>query len=61
MTYIDTEPNWLCSPMMMMPTFGAGYCDYEVSIRYYDLGVGLSSSYMWMSVYQFLAHAWTQM
>ncbi|KAA0041612.1 mediator of RNA polymerase II transcription subunit 12-like isoform X1 [Cucumis melo var. makuwa] len=32
--------------MMMMPTFGAGYCDSEVGIGYYDSGVGPSSSYM---------------
>ncbi|KAA0049532.1 GATA zinc finger domain-containing protein 10-like isoform X2 [Cucumis melo var. makuwa] len=34
------------SPMMMMPTFGAGYCDSEVSTGYYDAGIGPLSSYM---------------
>ncbi|KAA0066318.1 mediator of RNA polymerase II transcription subunit 12-like isoform X1 [Cucumis melo var. makuwa] len=34
------------SPMTMMPTFGAGYCDSEVGTRYYDVGVRPSSSYM---------------
>ncbi|KAA0026041.1 GATA zinc finger domain-containing protein 10-like isoform X2 [Cucumis melo var. makuwa] len=34
------------SPMTMMPTFGAGYCDSEVGIGYYDAGIGPSSSYM---------------
>ena len=34
------------SPMMMMPTFRAEYCDSEVGTRYYDAGVSPSSSYM---------------
>uniref|UniRef100_A0A9I9CKH0 Mediator of RNA polymerase II transcription subunit 12-like n=1 Tax=Cucumis melo TaxID=3656 RepID=A0A9I9CKH0_CUCME len=34
------------SPMTMMPTFGAGYCDSEVGTGYYDAGVGPTSSYM---------------
>ncbi|TYK01176.1 GATA zinc finger domain-containing protein 10-like isoform X2 [Cucumis melo var. makuwa] len=34
------------SPMTMMPTFEAGYCDFEVGIGYYDAGVGPSSSYV---------------
>ena len=34
------------SSMMMMSTFGAGYCDFEASTRYYDLGFNPSSSYM---------------
>ncbi|KAA0025972.1 mediator of RNA polymerase II transcription subunit 12-like isoform X1 [Cucumis melo var. makuwa] len=34
------------SPMIMMPTFGVGYCDFEVNTEYYDSGVGPSSSYM---------------
>ena len=34
------------SPMMMMPAFRVGYCDFKVGIGYYDLGVSPSSSYM---------------
>ena len=32
--------------MMMMPTIGVGYCDFEVGIEYYDSEVGPLSSYM---------------
>ncbi|KAA0060605.1 GATA zinc finger domain-containing protein 10-like isoform X2 [Cucumis melo var. makuwa] len=32
--------------MMPMPIFGAGYCDTEVDIGYYDSGVDPLSSYM---------------
>ncbi|KAA0054649.1 GATA zinc finger domain-containing protein 10-like isoform X2 [Cucumis melo var. makuwa] len=34
------------SLMMMMSTFGSGYCDPKVSIRYYDSGINPSSSYI---------------
>uniref|UniRef100_A0A9I9EG94 Uncharacterized protein n=1 Tax=Cucumis melo TaxID=3656 RepID=A0A9I9EG94_CUCME len=34
------------SPMTMMPTFGAGYCDSEVGTGYYDAGISPLSSYM---------------
>uniref|UniRef100_A0A9I9EJU6 Uncharacterized protein n=1 Tax=Cucumis melo TaxID=3656 RepID=A0A9I9EJU6_CUCME len=32
--------------MMMMPTFGVGYCDSEADTGYYDSRIGPSSSYM---------------
>ncbi|KAA0064193.1 GATA zinc finger domain-containing protein 10-like isoform X2 [Cucumis melo var. makuwa] len=32
--------------MTMMPTFGAGYCDFEVGTGYCDAGIGPLSSYM---------------
>ena len=38
--------NGYNSLMIMLPTFGAGYCDSKVGTRYYDSGVDLSSSYM---------------
>ena len=34
------------TPMMMPPTFGARYCDYEVSNENYDSGISPLSSYM---------------
>ncbi|TYK12245.1 mediator of RNA polymerase II transcription subunit 12-like isoform X1 [Cucumis melo var. makuwa] len=35
----NTEQTGYGSPMTMMPTFGAGFCDSEVGTGYYDAGM----------------------
>ena len=45
MTYIQSQIGY-GAPMMMMPTFGAGYCDYEVGPSSSYMDVGLSTFYM---------------
>ena len=48
--------NGYGTPMIMMPTFGAGYCDSKIGTENYDSGIDPSSSYMDVGPTTFYMH-----